>query len=471
MPLRNLLIILVVALQATLTWQRLPVAAQDEETYEFYRLLVDVLDRVERNYVHEVDRKKLLRGAVEGMLRTLDPYSEFIAADELPEFKEQTEGHFGGVGISVEYDPRTGHLVVISPLPDTPAFHAGIVAGDRIVAVDGEPIKNLSMEEAINRIKGPVGTKVTLSVLHPGADEPVDITVTRQDIKVESVKGWERRPDGGWNWIVDPKYGIAYIRITQFTESTAEDLKKAVQEARQQGMKALVLDLRFNPGGLLEAAVEVADIFLKAGQTIVSVKGRNVRSAEWKASGKGIAQDLPIVVMVNHFSASAAEIVSAALQDNKRAIVVGRRTWGKGSVQNIIPLADGRSALKLTTAEYYRPSGKNIHRRPGMTEQDEWGVVPDVELPDMTPAQTRAFFAWLRDKDIIPNAKKPEQSRKKAKFDDFQLQKAIEILRERLQKGAKPGTKEGAERAADLAHPAPSLVIHRHDGERFVLAG
>lgn len=439
MPLRNLVIVLVVALQATLAWQRLPVAAQDEETYEFYRLLVDVLDRVERNYVHDVDRKQLLRGAVEGMLRTLDPYSEFISEEDLPEFKEQTEGHFGGVGISVEYDPRTGQLVVISPLPDSPAFRAGIVAGDRIVAVDGEPIKNMSMDEAINRIKGPVGTKVTLSVLHPGAEEPVEITLTREDIKVESVKGWERRPDGGWNWILDPKYGIAYIRITQFTESTADDLKKAIEEAREQGMKALVLDLRFNPGGLLEAAVEVADIFLKAGQTIVSVKGRNVRSAEWKASGRGICQDVPMVVMINHFSASAAEIVSAALQDHKRAIIVGRRSWGKGSVQNIIPLADGRSALKLTTAEYYRPSGKNIHRRPGMTEKDEWGVVPDVEVRAMSPDETRRFFEWLRAKDIIPNGQTPPE---KVEFEDFQLQKALEILREQLQRGQKPAAEE-----------------------------
>ncbi len=454
MPLRNLLIIIIVAAQAALTWQRVPATAQDDELYKFYRLLVDVLDRVERNYVHEVDREKLLQGAVQGMLRTLDPYSEFIPAEELPEFKEETEGHFGGVGISIERDNRTGHLVVISPLPDSPAFRAGIVAGDRIVAVDGVPLKDLSLSEAIDRIKGPVGTKVTLSVLHPGAEEPVEITLTREDIKVESVKGWQRLADGGWNWIVDPKYGIAYIRITQFTESTAEDLRHALEEARKQGMKALVLDLRFNPGGLLEAAVEVADLFLKAGQTIVRVRGRNVRPAEWKASGRGPCQDVPMAVLVNHFSASASEIVSAALQDHKRAIIVGRRTWSKGSVQNIIPLADGRSALKLTTAEYYRPSGKNIHRRRNMTEKDEWGVKPDVEVRAMNPLEVRNFFVYLQHKDIIPPKDKPEETEKpkpEASFNDFQLQKALEVLKQRLEGGGD----EQDDAALQLRLPVP----------------
>jgi carboxyl-terminal processing protease len=440
MPLRNFLLILAVALQAALTWQRVPLAGQDEELYEYYRLLVDVLDRVEKNYVQDVDRKELLKGAVQGMLRTLDPYSEFIPPEEFTEFQQQTEGHFGGVGIVVDFDAATGHLVVISPLPDSPAFKAGILAGDRIVAVDGEPLEKLGPNKALDKIRGPVGTTVTLKVLRTGETEPIDVTLTREDIKIESVKGVARRPDGKWDWILDKEHGIAYIRLTQFVDATAEDLKRALKEAREQGMKGLILDLRFNPGGLLESAIEVSDLFLKTSQTIVSVRGRNVRSQEWKATGRGPCQDVPLVVLVNRHSASASEIVAAALQDHKRAVIVGTRTWGKGSVQNVIQLADGKGALKLTTAEYYRPTGKNIHRRTHMTEQDEWGVVPDVVTPEIPPAQVRVFFDMQQQRDIIPNEKLAKQkAARKVDFKDIQLEKALEVLRDLLRKQA-PGS-------------------------------
>jgi len=465
MPRRNLIWIAAVVALSLMCRQVLPNPGDDEELYQFYRILVDAVDQIERNYVTKVDRKKLLEAALRGMLRELDQYSAYIGPEEYKRFERQTRGKFGGVGIQISQDPDTHELVVISPLVGTPAYRAGILAGDRIVEIDGKPTKKLTMQQAVELLTGKPGSQVTIKVRREGESKPLEIKIVREEIKIPSVLGDTRRPDGSWEWIIDKEHKIAYIRLNAFIASTAADLEKALEEARREGMRALVLDLRFNPGGLLQAAVRVADLFLKKGDLIVSTKGRNVPERRWYATGRGKFTDIPMAVLVNRFSASASEIVAAALQDHKRAVIVGQRTWGKGSVQNVIELEDGQRAIKLTTAEYHRPSGHNIHRRPGAKESDEWGVMPDkgfkVEMSLLEMAQYRAY---RQARDIVrrnspgkseggkgrkgngqkgKNEKAAHAAKKHGapppEFKDKQLLKALEYLRKTLEQAqAKP---------------------------------
>ena len=426
MPLRNLLSVVFVVLLSFVCLQGAPRAGNDDENYEFYRLLVDALDHIEKSYVEPIDRRKLLEGALQGMLNNLDPYSAYISPDQLKQFEKQTQGHYGGIGIQIGIENR--QLTVISPLVGTPAYRAGIRAGDKIIEIEGQSTENITLEEAVSKLMGSNGSQVTITVLHEGETEPQKLTLNREEIKVESVMGDARKPDDSWDWIFDKENRIAYIRINQFISSTAQDLDRAIKQAKADGMKGLVLDLRTNPGGLLQSAIEVSDMLLKEG-LIVSTKGRNTKERPWKASGEGAHTDFPMAVLVNHYSASASEILAAALQDHGRAKIVGERTWGKGSVQNVIELEGGTSALKLTTAEYHRPNGHNIHKRPSAKETDEWGVMPDDDCRvDFTPVEMRDYHRWRRDRDVV-KSKQPENAPELAAFKDRQFEKALEYVR------------------------------------------
>ncbi len=370
-----------------------------QDYYELYELLADALDQVERNYVKEVDRRKLVEAAVRGMLSELDPYSAYIDPEQLDNFRDTIEAEFGGIGAQVGVED--GRLKIISPLVGTPAYRAGLLAGDVIVEIDGESTEGFTLEEAVKRLKGAEGTQVTLTVVHPGRPGRETVTLTREIIHVETVLGDRRKEDDSWDFILDEEQGIGYVRLTAFSRDTASRLQGVIEQLRLQGLRALILDLRFNPGGLLRSAVEISDMFVSEG-LIVSTEGRNSPQRTWKARRPGTYDDFPMVVLVNRYSASASEIVAACLQDHERAVVVGERTWGKGSVQNLIELEDGRSALKLTTAAYQRPSGKNIHRFSDDTEDDSWGVAPnegfELRLGD---SEIVGLVRDRRERDIV----------------------------------------------------------------------
>jgi carboxyl-terminal processing protease len=334
---------------------------QAENTYEKLELLSDVLYTIQKNYVDETNSDKLLDGAVRGMVSSLDPYSSYMNKDEYQEINVETKGKFGGLGIEVAV--KEGVLTVISPLEDSPASRAGIQALDQILKIDGEITKGMGLAEAVKRLRGLQGTKVVISVMRVGFVEPKNFSIVRDVIKIKSVK----------KKVIEP--GYVYIRIAQFQEQTKNDLKKALLDSvpPEGSLKGIILDMRNNPGGLLDQAIEVSDLFLSEG-LIVFTKGRTEsQKVEYKASSDPVEKkwDCPIVILINGGTASAAEIVTGALRDNKRAIVLGTKSFGKGSVQTIIPMREN-TALRLTTARYYTPNGTSIH---GV------GIAPDIEVP------------------------------------------------------------------------------------------
>jgi len=335
------------------------VAARSDKTYEKLKLFTEVVELVKKNYVEEVTIDQLISGAVEGMLHSLDPHSAYLSPDMYRELQVETKGTFGGLGIEISI--KEGILTVIAPIEDTPADQAGVQAGDKIVRIDGESTKGLSLLECVKRLRGPRGTEVTITILREGLTKPKDFTIVRDIIEIKSVK--YKTMEKGYGW----------LRISQYQEQTATELQKAVHSLEQEnpeGLKGLILDLRNNPGGLLDQAVKVADFFLDEG-VIVSIKGRgDEEKMTFNAHKRGTLPAWPMVVLVNHGSASASEIVAGALQDYGRAVVMGSKTFGKGSVQTIIPLEDG-SGLRLTTAQYYTPKGRTIHEK---------GIEPDIAL-------------------------------------------------------------------------------------------
>ena len=370
------------------------------DPYELQKLFVDTLHQIERNYVTKVDRRRLIEAAIRGMLSELDPHSSYLPADRVGDFRDAVESQFGGIGLQVGIE--NGRPRVISPLLDTPAYRAGISAGDWILEIDGKNTEGMPLDDIIHQLKGPPGTSVRIKIRHNLDGRVEELTLTRELIHVPTVLGFQRGPDDRWEYFLDRAYGIAYVRLTTFGRPTAEELRRVLQDLLAQGMKALVLDLRFNPGGLLSTAVATADLFIREG-VIVSVRGRNTAEQVWSAHSEGTLPDFPLAVLVNRYSASGSEIVAAALQDHGRAVIIGERTWGKGSVQNLIPLQQAGSALKLTTASYRRPSGKPIHRFPNSREEDDWGVRPDPGFEiRLTPQQLAGLMAEQRRREIIP---------------------------------------------------------------------
>lgn len=414
-----------------------------QEDYELYQIFVDTLDQVERNYVKDVSRRELMEAAIEGVLTKLDPYSSYINRDELSRFNTTMTSQFGGIGIQVGVEGD--QLKVVSPLVGTPAYRAGILSGDSIVEIEGKTTTGITLDQAVTRLKGEAGTSVTITITHPGSTEKKAITLTRELIHVETVLGDKRKADDTWDYMLDHDKHIGYIRLTSFSRDTTADVKKALTELQKDGLKGLIVDLRFNPGGLLTSAIEISDLFVTDGR-IVSTQGRNTPERTWDAVKEGTLEGFPMVILVNKYSASASEIVSACLQDHKRAVIVGERTWGKGSVQNVIELEGGKSALKLTTAGYRRPNGHNIHRFPDSKDTDEWGVMPndgyEVKLSDVEMAD---FLRQRRDRDILATkkteepapAEKPAETPAEApssKSVDRQLQKAVDYLSQELAK-------------------------------------
>lgn len=330
--------------------------SRQEDDYKYFRLFTDVFRTVKENYVSDVNTRDLIYGALNGMMKSLDPFSAFFTPEQYKEFRQETEGEFGGVGIEIGMEK--GRPIVISPIEGTPAFRAGIRSGDIIVEINGEDTSNMTLMDVVRRIRGKPGTKVTLTIMRKGLDKPLKIELERAIIKVESVK---------WTKIGD----IGYIRLSQFTDGVGREIEKAAKNLTAQGVKGIILDLRNDPGGLLTEAINVSELFLKEGKLVVYTKTKKGEVNRYFSRRKPIIpEDMPLVVLVNKGSASASEIVAGALQDHKRAILVGEKTFGKASVQNIMPLEDG-SAIKLTIAHYYTPLGRLI---------DKKGIQPDVEV-------------------------------------------------------------------------------------------
>lgn len=340
----------------------LGLSALAKDRYLDLQLFTKVLNLVQQYYVEEVDLKKLIYGGVKGMLRELDPHTNFLPPDIFKEFESETSGEFGGFG--VELTVTKGVLTVISPIEDAPAWQAGVKAGDKIVTINGESTKGLSLVEAAQRMKGSKGTKIRFGIFRDGFEEPKEFVITRGTVKIKSVK------------YTDLENGFAYIKLTSFIENTFRDLNVELTKHTQKnkGVRGLILDLRRNPGGLLDQAVKISDLFIEKG-SIVSTIGRNKKDQEITyAKPEGTLQNFPLIVLVDEYSASASEIVAGALQDNKRALIMGQRTFGKGSVQSVVKLGDG-SGLKLTVARYYTPSGRSIQAE---------GIQPDVTVENLS---------------------------------------------------------------------------------------
>jgi C-terminal peptidase (prc) len=372
---------------------------QLEDEYKYLRMFTDVLRIIKENYVEPVSTKDLIYGALNGMTKSLDPFSTFFTPKQYESFRQETEGEFGGVGIEIGMEK--GRPVVISPIEGTPAFKAGIKPGDVILEIDGEDTSNMNLIDVVQRIRGKVGTKVQLTIYRKGMEKPMKIELERALIKIESVR-WTTWGD------------VGYIKLSQFNENVSVQVEKALKELTSQRVKGIILDLRNDPGGLLSEAVNVADLFLPEGKLVVYTRSRNGETQKYFARRKPVVpDDLPVIVLINKGSASASEIVAGALQDYKRAIILGEKSFGKASVQNIIPLEDG-SALKLTVAYYYTPLGRLIHNR---------GIVPDVQVA-MDEKQAEALQEAIRQKKLEGKSGLillPEK--------DPQLSKAIELIR------------------------------------------
>ena len=341
------------------------------------RTFTEIYAKIKNDYVEPVDDKTLIQNAIRGMLAGLDPHSAYLVPEDYQDLQAGTSGEFGGLGIEVGMED--GFVKVIAPIDDTPAQRAGVQAGDLIIRLDDTPVKGMSLSEAVKMMRGKPGTDITLTIVREGEEKPLKITITRAIIKVRSVKS---------RLLED---GFGYVRISQFQANTADNLVEAVDRLKQQGdLKGLVLDLRNNPGGVLNGAVSVSDAFLDKG-LIVYTEGRVADSRlRFNATPDDVLDGAPLVVLVNQGSASASEIVAGALQDHRRAIIVGTRTFGKGSVQTIVPLSNG-AAVKLTTARYYTPSGRSIQAE---------GIVPDIELENVRVAKVETGFEPIKEADL-----------------------------------------------------------------------
>lgn len=413
--------------------------ADDKDDFELMRVFVDTFDNIDKNYVGKVDRRVLIEAAIRGMLQELDQYSSYIPPAEVSRFTQDVDQEFGGIGIQVSISPQTRRLTVTTPLPGTPAYKAGILAGDTIMEIEGKDTAGFNISDAVKLLKGPPGQEVSIGVRHVGSPKTETIKVERAIIQVATVLGDTFGKGDSWDFMLDDTQKIGYIRLSSFGRRTAEELHEALESLQAHGVKGLILDLRFNPGGLLSQAREVSNLFIEKG-VIVSTKGRSVPERIFRADKPGTFSKFPIAILVNRYSASASEIVSACLQDHKRAVIIGERTWGKGSVQNVIQLEGGNSALKLTTASYHRPSGKNIHRSKNAKDTDEWGVKPNEGFEiRFSSEQMRAYLDYRRNRDVISKDGPP-----KSEFKDVQLQKAINHITSEISPKKKDDPKPAA---------------------------
>lgn len=377
------------------------------ERYEPLKNFSRVMDLIEKTYVNDVEREDLVEGAIQGMLQNLDPHSGYLDKEALQDMQDETSGKFTGVGIEITM--QNGRLTVVSPVEDTPAFEAGLESGDIILEIDGESTQDISIMDAVHKIRGPKGSEVELTILHQDASKPERITLTRDVIPMQSVK----------TEVMEP--GYLYVRITNFNEKTTRDVRQGLEE-KGEDLKGLVLDLRNNPGGLLDQAVSVADLFLSQGK-LVYTKGK-VEQAKMEFNAKDEKSDIkaPMVVLINAGTASASEIVAGAIQDHHRGLIVGVPSFGKGSVQTVIPLPDG-AGIKLTTAKYYTPNGRSIQAE---------GIEPDINLPfnPVEEGQEDSIFRTLREKDLSRHLEGRNEDEGSKDEDDGQVTK----IEQRLQK-------------------------------------
>lgn len=406
-----------------------PPGLSEDQYFEMMRILADAFEQVDQNYVKEVDRRKLVEAAIRGMMRELDPFSNYINPDDLTGFRDEVEKEFGGIGIQVGFVTQPGgqrKMIVSAPLPGTPAAKAGIRPGDAILQINGKAIEQLDdMNAAMKEMRGAPGSEVKVTIQHASNSEVETLTIERAIIEVPTVYGMARNADGTWNYMLDDERKIGYVRLTGFSRHSAREMLDTLKDLQTKGMKGLVFDLRANPGGLLNIAIEIADMFIEEGK-IVSTKGRNTIERPAMARKEGTFPMFPVAILVDRFSASASEVVSAALQDHDRAVIVGERTFGKGSVQNVIDMEGGKSALKLTTASYHRPNGKNIHRFPDSKEEDDWGVRPNggYEVKFNNEDLNKLWLFWRQSEDYrVEGSKDP-----KPEYNDRQLAKALEYI-------------------------------------------
>ena len=410
-----------------------------DDQYSFFDPIVDVSTLINALYVEEADIEAMQRGAIEGMLEELnDPYTTFVPTRDTKDFSKDLTGEYVGIGAEVQI--RDGWLTISSPLDGSPAWKAGVMADDRVVEIDGESTEGLTIDESIDLLTGEPNTTVTVTV-ERGA-ETLKIDIVRDHIKVQAVKGFMREGgDGEWMHLIDPSAGIGYIRLTQFTPGCAQEVKDAIEHTKRElggDLNGLVLDLRFNPGGLLDEAIEIADLFIEEG-TIVSTKGRVFEEETDRATPEGTITDLPLLVMVNGQSASASEVLSGALSDHGRAVILGTRSFGKGSVQTVRPLESGAGVLKITEQYYYLPSGRLLHRRDDSTV---WGVDPTsgYSVP-VTTDETIDMLRARREQEIIEHNDDSEQVDLRdtqavlEELSDPQLSAAIRVMQHRLATG------------------------------------
>ncbi len=386
------------------------------DTYELLNLFGEVLERTKISYVEEVTDKKLIESAINGMLTSLDPHSSYLDAKSFNYMNEQTKGKFGGVGIEITMD--NGLVKIVSPIDDTPAAKAGLKAGDYITHINGETVVGMSLNDAVAKLRGKVGEEVKLTIRRINS-KPLDVTIKRKEIKIQSVKSEIK------------ENAVAYVRISSFTEDVDKNVSDAIKKAKKElknELLGIVIDVRNNPGGLLDQAVEVSDLFLDKGE-IVSTRSRNeADTVKFMATEGDIAKDLPVVVIINEGSASASEILAGALQDHHRAIVLGEKSFGKGSVQTVMPLGDF-GAMRITTARYYTPSGRSIQAK---------GIEPDIEVKPAKVEELESYALNLSEADLN-NALKNDntddvaenKNKKKTKEDlaDYQLVRALDLVK------------------------------------------
>jgi carboxyl-terminal processing protease len=410
-PFATLVAALALPVCSTFAQDEPPGKADPDSPYEQIKVLAKAMQLIRKDYVDpkKVDYQALTRAALRGMLQSLDPHSQYMEPANFEDMKEMTDSRFGGLGIHVT--ERNGDLIVVSPMEDSPAFKAGIMPGDQLIKIDGKSTEKMDLNEASEKLRGVAGTRVVLTILRPGTKEIKDFDLTREEIKVWSVKDAKILPvEPG-----APDSKIGYVRITQFNAPTAEELAKKVDELEKKGMQALVIDLRFNPGGLIQTAVDTAGMFLPNGTVVCTTRGRaESQKGEYKANPTlRRRMGYPLAVLINYGSASGSELAAGALKDMNRAIIVGETSFGKGSVQSVIPMPDG-SAVRLTTAKYYTPSQQVIH---------EHGITPTIRAT-MSPEQERQLMISRRE-DLTDDQKKKDL----AGFRDTQLDRAVDALR------------------------------------------
>jgi carboxyl-terminal processing protease len=422
---QNVVWLAVFVVIATMLLRLPPMIAQQESVLNVYGPLVEADALARKYYVAPIESRRLVDGAIRGMMLELDPYSGYIAPDELPAFRRRHSGDYSGVGL--ELGVRGGEIRVIAPIDDSPAAHAGIFPGDTILAVNGQTVEYMSVSAVNSLLAGPSGSRVSIRLRHAGRSEEEIIHVTRGPVSLVSVKGVRRRPNGGWDYLIDADKRIGYIRVSSFLENTMGEFDDALNATLGQGATRLILDLRFNPGGLTHEAIAMVDRFVNQG-VILKIISRRQSIEEYHATEHDTLSDMPLVVLINHATASSAEIVAGALQDLNRATIVGERSFGKGSVQHLIPLEKHDGAIKLTVAFYQLPNGRIIHRDTGSQEDDQWGIVPDVVVP-LSAEGSRAIVQTRVALDRCFPSGHGEEAPPRVELDqDAQIREAISIL-------------------------------------------